>query len=98
MNPIYLSLLNLVICSGIFWACVCRLNSSHSKTHRSIRARYSLLLTGSIVMGLQPTLFSSWPGVADTTFSISVLGFLALSTHRWKESNADTPRGNQAGA
>lgn len=88
MNPIHLALINLVLCVGIFWACVCRLNSTHSKTHRTVRARYSILLAGSLMMGLQPTLMGSWPSIADTAFSAVVLGFLGLSMHRWKDTHA----------
>ena len=86
IKPEYLALLNLSACMGIFWACICRLNSEHSKTIRTIRARYSLLLGGAVIQGFQPTLFNTWPGVAGTAFSWIVLGFLALSLHRWSKN------------
>ena len=85
MNPIHIALLNFFLCGGVFWSCVCRLNSEHSKQHRRARARYVILLAGSMVHGLQPTLFGTWPGSGGTVFSAMVLAFLGLSMHRWRK-------------
>lgn len=83
MKEIHLALLNLVLCAGIFWACICRLNTEHAKLHRYVRAKYTILLAGAVLHGLQPTLLKSWPSIADVWFSAVVLAFLALNMRRW---------------
>lgn len=78
-----LAVANLVICSGIAWACICRLNSEISRRFRMARARYTLLLTGSMACGLQPLLWGSWPTVGTVLFAGSVLAGLAINVVRW---------------
>ena len=43
-----LAVLNLAICLGIAWACLCRLNDDVCKRLLRPRARYTLLLTGAL--------------------------------------------------
>lgn len=97
MNPIHIALLNFFLCGGIFWSCICRLNSEHAKQHRSVRARYVILLTGSMVHGLQPTLLGTWPGAGGTVFSAGVLAFLGLSMHRWRKYYDVSTEGDRRG-
>lgn len=78
-----LAMANLLICTGIGWACICRLNSHICRTHKLARARYTLLLTGAVASGLQPALWGTWTSVGDTIFSACVLAGLLINVARW---------------
>ncbi len=78
-----LAVLNLVICAGIAWACICRLNSEICKRFRAARAKYSFLLAGALGSGMEPALFGSWPTVGSTLLSACVLAGLAINVVRW---------------
>ena len=78
-----LAVLNLVICAGIAWACICRLNSEICRRHRAARAKYSILLAGSFALGMEPALFGSWPTVGSVLFAGCVLAGLAINVVRW---------------
>ncbi|PAT39153.1 hypothetical protein CK623_11360 [Vandammella animalimorsus] len=71
------------ICVAIFFACICRLNSAVCKHFRTARARYALLLAGACASGLQPLLFASMPGVADTLLAAAVLAGMLINAPRW---------------
>ena len=64
---------NLVVCTAIGWACICRLNSNRSRSHLLYRAKYCALMVGATASGLSPILFSEWPTWPDVTMAMSVL-------------------------
>lgn len=78
-----LAVLNLVLCAGIAWACICRLNSEICRRYRAARAKYSLLLAGALASGMQPALWGSWPTVGGVLFAGCVLAGLAINVVRW---------------
>ncbi|RMX06702.1 hypothetical protein D8I35_09380 [Corticibacter populi] len=78
-----LTVLHWAICSAIGWACLCRLNSRTCQVYRRPRARYTLLLAGSFASGLQPMLFGTSPGLAETLLASAVLGSLLINLPRW---------------
>lgn len=78
-----LAMLNLALCMGIGWACICRLNSHVCRTYKLARARYVLLLAGAVASGFQPALWGTWTSVGDTIFSACVLAGLAINVVRW---------------
>ncbi|MCT9812406.1 hypothetical protein N0K08_17320 [Acidovorax sp. Be4] len=78
-----MAMVNLIICSGIAWACICRLNSEICRRFRLSRARYTLLLGGALASGLQPLLWGSWPTVGAVILAGCVLAGLALNVVRW---------------
>jgi len=86
MTPLHIAVINFLICGCIFWSCICRLNSPQSKSVLTARARYSVLLTGSVVMGMQPVLFKTMPGIADTIFSGFVFLYLIVTWLKGKGS------------
>ena len=90
-TPMVVAGSNLLICAGIFWACICRLNSEVSKRYLKARARYTLLLTGSVVSAFQPILFGEWPTKSSTALALAVFAGLALNASQW----ANTRRGEQ---
>lgn len=86
-----LAMLNLVLCLGTAWACICRLNSDICRRWRLARMRYTLLLTGALAHGAQPLLFGSLPGVAGVIFSAGVFASLLLGVERWRGVEAPAP-------
>ena len=76
--------INLLLCSGCFWACLCRLNTMNQLVPRRVRLQFVLMLVGSMASGLQPMFFQQWPGVGQTVFSAAVLFGLLLSMSRWR--------------
>lgn len=78
-----LALVNLIVCAGIAWACICRLNSEICRRFRSARARYTALLAGAFASGMEPALFGSWPTVGSTLLAGCVLVGLTLNVVRW---------------
>jgi len=78
-----LAVFNLVICLGIVWACICRLNTHVCRIYRLARARYALLLAGALASGLQPMLWGAWPTVGEAVFGACVFAGLAINVVRW---------------
>lgn len=83
-----MAVVNLAICMGIAWACICRLNSHVCRKHLAARARYTLLLGGALASGLQPLLFGSWPALASVIFGGTVLAGLVINVVRWHVPSA----------
>lgn len=77
------SVLNLVFCLGILWACICRLNTETCRRFIRARARYTLLMAGAVASGLQPLLFKTMPGPGETIFAATVLAGLVINVGRW---------------
>lgn len=94
-NPdILIAAANFFVCIGIGWACICRLNSPVSKRYRRVRTRYTLLITGAMVSGLQPVLFGELPTVAGTLFAAAILAGLLLNVNRWALFNGNDTHAN----
>ena len=77
------ALANLLLCSGIAWSCICRLNSDLCRCYMPPRARYTLMLTGSTACGLSPLLFSELVGLGTVLLSMTVAASLAISALWW---------------
>ena len=77
------SVLNLVFCLAIVWACICRLNTETCKRYHRPRVRYTLLMGGAFASGMQPLLFSTMPGPGETIFAATVLAGLVINVGRW---------------
>lgn len=58
-----LVLINLVMCSSIFWACVCRLRMTTKRVYPRVRNRYVIIGTGSLCGGFGQWLFPFDMGV-----------------------------------
>ena len=85
-----LAVLNLAVCMGVVWACICRLNTPICRIYRLSRARYTLLLAGALASGLQPVLWGDWPTIGETVFGACVLAGLGINVVRWR--GASHPR------
>lgn len=77
------AIVNIVCCAGIVWSCICRLKGETSRKYKKVRAKYTVLLTGAAVMGLQPALIGSMPSRADALMSFVVFVYLLLSMQQW---------------
>ena len=82
---VFLNLANLFLCTGVGWACLCRLNLLHHGVDWRPRAIFCALLTGATAHGLGPWLFREDSGFGDTILTLAVLMSLLLSAHRWRE-------------
>lgn len=88
MKQEYIALLNLFFCMGIFWSCICRLNTNAARINRGLRARYSLLLGGALSFGFMPTWAGVWPGLLGLMCSVVVFVAMCLNMHKWKKRYA----------
>ena len=55
-----LVLLNMVLCSFIFYACVCRLKMTSEAVYPSVRLRYVIIATGALCGGFGVWIFAPW--------------------------------------
>ena len=78
----WLAAFNCLLCAGIAWVSIFRLNSETCKVNLKQRARYTLLLTGALVSGLQTALFGEWPGISTILFSLAVFCTMVLNIPR----------------
>lgn len=83
MDYLSIAFLNLALCFGIAWTCICRLNTEHAKRVKLMRLRYTILLTGALTCGFQPVLFNEWPGICTTVLSLTVLVATAVNFRYW---------------
>ena len=88
MKQEHIALLNMFFCMGIFWSCICRLNTKAARINRGLRARYSLLLCGALSFGFMPTWAGVWPGFFGLLCSVVVFVALCLNMHKWKDAHA----------
>lgn len=77
------ALINFVICTGIVWACICRLNASISRDYMRARMRYTLMLTGATASGCSPVLFDTLAGTGSVLLAASVLVGMIINVPRW---------------
>lgn len=77
------SVLNLALCLGIVWACICRLNAAVCRSSLRARTRYALLLAGAMASGAQPLLFNTLSGPGETIFAATILVGLLINMRRW---------------
>lgn len=91
-----LAVVNLILCAGIAWACICRLNSEISRRFKLARTRYTLLMGGAMACGLQPLLFGDWPTVGTVVFCTAVLAGLMINVAHWYGAGAPKRRKGDA--
>jgi hypothetical protein len=80
-SPELITCLTVAVCMATFWACICRLNQMDRSVGFGTRGRYALLLTGSLAGAASPWLA---PGAGLLTLAVSLLLFLLLTLHRWR--------------
>lgn len=81
-----LILINMVLCCGIGWTCICRFSlMSASTTKRHFRAAYSLTFTVATASGWSWLLFGEPAGVAQTLMSAAMLFGLGVGVQNWRD-------------
>ena len=82
-DQVLLSVINFMICSGIGFACVCRLNSDICRLYKVVRTRYTFIMTGATIFGFQYFFFGTHPDVAGVILSSCVFASIVLNMSRW---------------
>ena len=74
------AVVNLLVCIGIVWTCICRLRTDICRLNLLQRFKYSVLLPGGLIAGL-PNLFFGEEAVKSTlVMSVSILIYLSLAS------------------
>ncbi len=84
MTPIYLTAINLALCSGWGWGAFMRLRASHDGVLCRVRLIYAGMLVAATASGFQLQLFGEYAGYADITVSTTMVGFILLGSRRWR--------------
>lgn len=84
MNAIYLTVLNLALCTLWGWGSFQRLRASHHGILCRVRVIYAGMLVAATASGFQLQLFGEYAGVADLIVSFTMVCFILLGTKRWK--------------
>lgn len=80
-----LALINLVMCLGIAWSCLCRLAAmSGISTKLRFRINYTLILVCSMSSGFSPVLFREYPGPGSIMLAFGILYMLGIGYGTWK--------------
>lgn len=90
-----LALINLVFCTGIAYACICRLAVTSARVLPTVRWQFVLKLAGAGACGLQPWLFGTLPGVGTVLLSGALLAAMTLGAARWRNGPPDDVRSDQ---
>lgn len=80
-----LALINFALCTGIGWACVCRISSmSRETTKARFRAGYAVLMVAATASGLSPLLWREWPGPGQIAMAVAALYVLGWGAQNWR--------------
>ena len=82
-NQVLLSVINFMVCSGIGFACVCRLNSDICRLYKVVRTRYTFIMSGATIFGFQYFFFGTHPDVAGVLASSCMFASIVLNMGRW---------------
>ena len=90
---VVLALVNLAICTGIGWSCLCRFAAmSRDTTCCHYRALYVFVFVAASASGFAPWLFREWPGPGQIVLAFASLAYLAASARRWRGGPPDYAR------
>lgn len=88
-----LAVLNMALCTGIGYSCLCRIASmSRETTCCHYRALYVLLAVAATASGFGFLLFREWPGPGQILFSTAFLYYLYTGKERWRGGPPDYAR------
>jgi len=84
MNELYtFAMANLVLCMGIVFVSICRLNSMQNKVLWRVRMEYAGYVGGAFAAGFQP-LWGEWPQWGSLCIAGAILLGLICSSSAWK--------------
>ena len=75
---------NLLVCIGIVWTCICRLRTDLCRLNLLPRFKYSVLLTGGFIAGLQNLFFGEEAAKSTLVLSVSILTYLFTNILTWR--------------
>lgn len=84
MNHIYLTLLNLFLCTLWAYGSFCRLRAVHRGVVVRIRMVYVGMMVWAFASGFQFQLFGVYAGWGDVFASTVMVSFITLGKRRWK--------------
>lgn len=73
------ALSNLIVSLVILWFCICRLNSSASKRFKSIRLKFTIIMSVAILSGFQPILLATIPNLVTLLYSLGICLYLFIN-------------------
>jgi len=83
MRDLYLSAMaNLVLCAGIGFIALCRLNAMRKGVLWRVRIEYAVYLGAAVACGFQP-MYGNWPQWGDLCMPVALLGGLLASGRAW---------------
>jgi hypothetical protein len=92
-----MALVNFLLCSGIGWACLCRVSvMTESTTRWSTRGAYALMIGAATFSGLSPWFVRDWPGWAEILMSAAVLTHLLSTKRGWQDGVPEYAKSDDA--
>lgn len=83
MRDLYLfAMANLVLCAGIGFIALCRLNAMRKGVLWRVRIEYAVYLGAAVACGFQP-MYGNWPQWGDLCMPVALLGGLLASGRAW---------------
>jgi hypothetical protein len=80
-----LVIINLLACSAVGWACLCRFSSMDKvTTRRRFRAGYVALFLAATMSGYSWVWFGEWPGPGQIAMSVAFLVLLGFNAGNWR--------------
>lgn len=84
MNELYMfALANFLLCAGIAFIALCRLNAMRNTVIWRVRLEYAGYIGGSTCAGLQPW-WGEWPQWGSIGIALAVFVGLICSSKAWK--------------
>lgn len=75
---------NFIVCTALFWACVCRLASmSHVSAGKGTRAAYSILTMAVLGAGTSPIWSGQTVDIAQFLLAVSYLAVMVANRKAW---------------
>ena len=81
------AVMNLLVCVGIVWTCICRLRTDLCRLNLLPRFKYSVLLTGGFIAGLPNLFFGEEAAKSTLVLSVSILTYLVTNILSWRDKN-----------
>lgn len=83
LNPLAVSMLNLLVCGGIFFICFCRVIATDGRVLLRVRVKFCLIGGTAMWVGVSP-MWGSYAGMEILSFTSSVAVGLLAETFQWR--------------
>lgn len=78
-----LSVINAMVCAGLFWTCFCRACRTNDNTYRSIRLALLTLGACAIASGVAPWAWGIYPTLVQVALTTGMLMIQAATARAW---------------